>query len=558
MKHSTGSRRIASGVGGMPGASRKAPGTAIVAVALGLPSGAAAHAVLVSSTPVDGAVVTTSPASIELVFSERIAQVGASVRLLGPDGAPIALATPEVDQRRLTALVEGDVDEGTSTLAWSIISADGHRISGALAFAVSSTPGAAVPPDPTVAPVGPVAATAPEASPRGATTVASVVRAIRFAAILAIIGLVAILAFGWTRRPTDTEADLAFRSAARRLAIVATGTLAVVAVVYLPVEAWVAGISIGDVLTLRQGRVNVAMFLLALVSLPFLLRAARTGASRALVGAGVVAVGLAATPGLAGHPSGQDPVWVSATVDAVHVLAAGVWGGGILVLALTMPLALAASEDRRLLIGQVVRRFTRLALGAVVALVITGTVAAVIYVGSVQNLWDSTWGRVLLLKVALVLVAVLTAAVVRRRRDGFVRSVRFEALLIVAVIAVTGILTGLAPRTSAPLTDALRIEQRIDARTVVLEVVPVPGGESHRVALIATNDVGQPAIDVADGTVTLSSSDDEQVPVDLQRVEAAHWQGTVMLPAPGVWEATARLRIGTSRNETVSGSFAAN
>jgi copper transport protein len=160
----------------------------IVAVALGLPSGAAAHAVLVSSTPVDGAVVTRSPASIELVFSERIAQVGASLRLLGPDGAPIALATPPVDQRRLTALVEGDVDEGTSTLAWSIISADGHRISGALAFAVSSTPGAEV------VPVGPVAATAPEASPRGATTVASVVRAIRFAAILAIIGLVAMLA----------------------------------------------------------------------------------------------------------------------------------------------------------------------------------------------------------------------------------------------------------------------------------------------------------------------------------------------------------------------------
>ena len=77
------------------------------------------------------------------------------------------------------------------------------------------------------------------------------------------------------------------------------------------------------------------------------------------------------------------------------------------------------------------------------------------------------------------------------------------------------------------------------------------------VNVIVTNAVGQPAIDISDASVTLSSeeADIPRLPVELMQIGAAHWTGSVTIPAPGTWLVTTHLRVGEIRDEVLTGTI---
>jgi methionine-rich copper-binding protein CopC len=98
---------------------------------------ASAHSLLLESSPAAGAVVAAPPAQIALRFNNRIEKPLSSVRLLGPDGAPVTLAAvvggaPD----RLVAAVPA-LGAGRYRVEWRVLSADGHLVSGAFSFAVA-------------------------------------------------------------------------------------------------------------------------------------------------------------------------------------------------------------------------------------------------------------------------------------------------------------------------------------------------------------------------------------------------------------------------------------
>ena len=138
-------------------------------------------------------------------------------------------------------------------------------------------------------------------------------------------------------------------------------------------------------------------------------RAAR--GETALLGAAALGVGAAA-----GHAAALPGALTAIAVDAVHALAAGAWVGGLL--PLTLLLRRAASEDgadARPLAVLTARRFSRLALLCVVTLGASGTLASLTQVGSVAGLVGTTYGRLLLGKLAL-LAPILALAALNRRR----------------------------------------------------------------------------------------------------------------------------------------------
>ena len=126
---------------------------------------------------------------------------------------------------------------------------------------------------------------------------------------------------------------------------------------------------------------------------------------------------LAITPALAGHASIQSPTAIFFPSDVLHVLAASVWVGGIACLLLALPAATRELEppDRTRLLLAVLTRFSPLALGAVIAIAITGVVQAYIDVRSVEGLLHSTYGALILIKVALLLVLIGLGWVNRER-----------------------------------------------------------------------------------------------------------------------------------------------
>lgn len=125
---------------------------------------------------------------------------------------------------------------------------------------------------------------------------------------------------------------------------------------------------------------------------------ARSKRLRALGVIGVMAGALSfATDG---HTVSRGDVLLNASLDVVHVLAAGVWVGGIAGLVIMAVRRRVGIEDGPLAPAMV--RFSTVATLAIVSLAAAGAGMSLLIVDSVSDYWKTDWGRLLLVKVALV------------------------------------------------------------------------------------------------------------------------------------------------------------
>ena len=139
---------------------------------------------------------------------------------------------------------------------------------------------------------------------------------------------------------------------------------------------------------------------------------------------------------LVGHAAGS---WTRYLLHAVHIVAGAAWLGSLTVL-----VSLRRSQPGKT-VAPMIQRFSPLALTASTVVAISGTIAAFLYVVSIQNLITTTYGQVLLLKIVCVaLVAACGALNWRRVRAGELPSSRtmfVEVLAALAVVIVTSVLT---------------------------------------------------------------------------------------------------------------------
>ena len=119
----------------------------------------------------------------------------------------------------------------------------------------------------------------------------------------------------------------------------------------------------------------------------------------------------------AGHAAAVEPETAAAiATDLVHLLAAGIWLGALPALGgLLRAASQEAGADARPYAVLAVRRFSRLALASVTVLVVTGVLHAVRFVPNVAGLVGTPYGRLLLLKLTLIL-PILALAWINRQR----------------------------------------------------------------------------------------------------------------------------------------------
>ncbi|MFD2262267.1 copper resistance CopC/CopD family protein [Lacibacterium aquatile] len=102
---------------------------------------AAAHAVLISITPGDGARVAEVPAEIALTFNEPVSPE--VFTLIGPDGTAISVLPAVGKGANVSQPLPKDLPQGPYLLRWKVISADGHTIINASAFGIGASVSAA-------------------------------------------------------------------------------------------------------------------------------------------------------------------------------------------------------------------------------------------------------------------------------------------------------------------------------------------------------------------------------------------------------------------------------
>ena len=108
----------------------------LAAAIAGAPSPAAAHAVLVSSDPVDGSELARSPAAVTLTFSEPVQLIEGTAQVLSRTGERVDAEGARTSGATLTIPLEPDLARGSYTVTWRALSVDAHLVSGSIAFGV--------------------------------------------------------------------------------------------------------------------------------------------------------------------------------------------------------------------------------------------------------------------------------------------------------------------------------------------------------------------------------------------------------------------------------------
>ncbi|WP_040337960.1 FixH family protein [Candidatus Blastococcus massiliensis] len=388
---------------------------------------AAAHATLVATDPGEGARLESAPAEVTLEFSEGVSLGAGYARVLTADGDQVAGDDASVDGRVLGIPLPADVDDGGYLVTYRVVSADSHPISGAFSFVVG---------DGDLVPVGSTAGDA-DADPVVAA-VLPVVRALGFAGIALAVGIPVLALLCW---PTGW-ASARLRRLAVGGALLAAGTALLAFLLQGPYTSGGGpGALFDPELLSSTASSGTGWSLLARAALALALAAALAPAWRRgrapgtpqLAAAAVFAIGLVVATAAIGHPvAGSWPV-LAVAVAAVHVAAMSVWLGGLAGLLIGLLRPAPDADD----VARAMSRFSRVAFGAVVALVVSGVVQAVREVATPSALVGNTYGGVLLAKIAVVLVVLGAAGVsrvwvqqrlgVRRPRPGGVRRVTAQA-----------------------------------------------------------------------------------------------------------------------------------
>ncbi len=375
---------------------------AIAAVLVAPPARALAHAAFLASAPAPGQRLTAPPAAIAMRFTEAINRRLSTAALYEvATGRRVAARVTAPSARRLELRPRGAVGRGAYRVEWHSVSADdGHALEGSFSFGVRA------------AAVG--AARSSQAGPLAdGGWLRVLVRGLLYPALFVFAGGALLNALlgrprrSWLAPPRVMRRLSASGAAAvehRAHAVVANAALlamplALLSAVLDAVDA-AGGLSrraVRDYLlsgSAGLGRLGIVAF----VGIGAL--AARR-APRAAALAGVLALGSLA---VAGHAASAPQRGLAMLTDWLHLVAASAWLGGIAVIALTwLPVVRGESQAlRRAVMRHVLARFGRVALPAFAVVVVTGGLNALIELPRVAALWQTAYGRVLSVKIALV------------------------------------------------------------------------------------------------------------------------------------------------------------
>jgi copper transport protein len=534
---------------------------AVVLIALAAVPSAFAHAILQESSPANASVVRKSPPVVSLRFNEAVETAFGSIRIYDCSGARVdAGKITRPNERSVSVAVAKRLPPGTYTVTWRVISADAHPVAGAFTFSVSSADQA-----------GQCKQVFGKGTPGSVDALFKFARALDFALMLLVVGGAAALALVLRSAAAELRARLYRILAGLAVGLVVAGILCIV------LQGAVAGgfglteafhwNTVDSVLQTRFGK--AFLYQLAFGSVVAAVAFTAGWSRKQMLGplTLIPALFLLPTVSSAGHARTSGTVALLA--DIAHIAAASTWVGG---LSFTVLALLLAGDDRWPLASRAVPRFSLLAVISVAMLVTAGAVRGseeLVPSGTSlrhwprtvwQGMWHTTYGQLLLAKIALVLPLLglgaynnryavprlrkQIASVVEQRR--FLRAAGAELLVMAAIVGVTAVLVTEPPAkasikppkyfsTTAPIGD-------LEAN---LLVEPARTGPNV-IHIYFFTQVGVPA-NLADAKMSASLPSKSLGPlrIPLQKIVPSHYTvSAAVFPQPGDWSVTVEARRG--------------
>ena len=503
-----------------------------------------AHAAAESTSPAQGAVLPHSPAVLSVSFSEPVV-IARAPKLSDAKGATIPTGVPRVETagRKLVVPVEKLV-HGTYVLNWRVESGDGHPVQGAFAFSVGMpTMGAEL-----------QALARQSAGDASVGGLYALLRAFSFGFVItAIGGGIFLVAIARGAQP-DSRGERVLTMSMVGLAIVSGLSL-------LNIGPYIRGGNLGDVFTGEGlsdvfdndlGKAIGARLVLALFGLVVTrvaLRYTQNGQRWVpTVIVGTWSLLTIATYSYAGHPRTGRWQTLAFVLDELHLGAASVWIGGLvflLVVTLRRPLGdLVLAEQQSL-------RFSHTATVSVVVVAVTGVVQAFRQLAALNEVWDSTYGRFLVLKVigvgAILLLAATSRKIVHRDLEGEIahlhrlrKKVVLETGIAVVVIALTAGLVNAGPPRELVAVEPIKaqpVTKMGSTDTMHFQVTFSPGSVGMNVLTIDSMNLRNAPMPLVEMQVILSPTTGDHPPVTIPigLRDGVYHADNVFIPYSGVW-----------------------
>jgi len=412
---------------------------ALLGLGLLLAAPASAHAELVGSSPADGGRLAHAPHRVVLRFDEAVViDALASMHVTNESGDRVEtgdLFNPHNNGALVAIRLHHGLADGTYTVTYRLLSDDGHPVTGTIRFVVGK--GALAPPS--------AESPGPDPVLKDALVLS---RWISYAGLALLAGVWVLLTV-WP----------AGRDQPRPQRMIKLGWFAAVvgaAFELLLQGPYIAGGGLGDTfngtmlhatLDTRYGHLHLARLALLAVLGAVIGYVFRGWTPRWLVlPMSMLGATVAWTFADGGHSATTSPVWFSVAAQTLHVLAVITWLGGLVMLVGAVFPRRDADELRTVL-----NVYSNVALTAVAVIVGTGSYAAWRGTGSVDAIFTTTYGLLIIGKIVLLgaIVAVAYPArnllpklagsdelvVERLRRSVWVEtSVAFVILVLAAVL----------------------------------------------------------------------------------------------------------------------------
>lgn len=525
---------------------------AVVLAALTATPAAFAHATLQASDPGSNSVVRMSPKTVSLRFNEAVETAFGSIRVYDCGGGRVdsgKIVRPTKDSVAVT--IDRRLAQGTYTVTWRVTSADAHPVAGAFVFNVKK------------ANAGSCKQVFGATTPGTIDALFKFMRGLDFGLILLVVGGAIALAVVLRSAAQELRTRLFRILGGLAFGLVIVGALCIV------LQGAVAGgfglseafrwDTIHSVLQTRFGHAFLWQIGIALVVGALALMASR---SKSLELLPLTSLLLIPTISAAGHARTSGPFAIF--LDVFHVAAASTWVGG---LAFTILALLLAGGDRWPLASRAVPRFSLLAVVSVATLITAGSIRGYQEVRSFNGLWHTTYGQLLLVKIALVLPLLLiglynnrfavprlkkhVASAVEQRR--FLRAAGTELAIMAVIVGVTAVLVT-EPPAKASVSAAKYATDTVPIGPLEMNYIVEPARTGSNVIHLYfyRPKSGFPAgVDDATLKATLPSQGLGPLRIPLQRIVPSHYTtSSAVFPQPGDWRVTVEVRRGEFQSFT--------
>ncbi|MBL8644691.1 MAG: CopD family protein [Rhodospirillaceae bacterium] len=509
-----------------------------LAFSLGVSRPVLAHAVLLGSTPKANEMLQTSPKELILNFNEGVGPI--FFKVLDKTGKEVgAPGEIKIDGNNLILPLSAELANGTYVLTYRVISADTHPVGATFGFSVGEP----------MADLSQMSQSTEPASTPWTWAVAAN-RWVLYAGMLLAAGS-ALFTLLVTTPATVTAATFTLGKNAAIISAIAY----VLAVGFGGAEMVLGGAAAlfsGD--TWARG-LQSTLTPSAVIGIPaMLVLIYGYTASVEKPKNGALTVGAVAAVGsflVTGHAATAPPVWLMATLVAVHLFCTAFWFGALYPLYKTTQAADAAAA------GAVMNKFSVWAVYSVALIIASGLVISWVQVQSPANILSTVYGNGLFRKVVLVAVIlalagynklVLTPALEKGDATGLARirrTIRVEFALYVLILGAAMTLTlTIPPRAlgdqaaagAAMQMDGFKTTVQADGYSVDVEVTPAKAGENMIMATVKGKD-GQ-VLTLADLEINanLAAAGIADVMVKGQNVGNGMWHAVFKeMIIPGDW-----------------------